>query len=251
MNPFSAHPAGSPWPAPFGLDLEVGPSHPCPYFPGRESSVQAFLCPSMSGAAHQRFLDTGFRRSGRLLYRPACADCRECVPLRVPLASFRPSRSQRRSLRRNADVRVDVGTPALTDEKHALYARYLAARHNGLQSSDREDLRDFLYAPVTETVEMTYRDAEGRLLGVGLCDLTPVALSAVYFYFDPAPEVARRSPGTFSALREIELARTLGRSHYYLGFYVAGCGAMSYKNRFRPCERLDPDGAWRPFGPAE
>jgi arginine-tRNA-protein transferase len=70
------------------------------------------------------------------------------------------------------------------------------------------------------------------------------SLSSVYFYFDPAH--ARRGLGTYGAMREIELARQRGIAHYYLGYWVQPCGAMRYKDEFRPNELLGADGTWRP-----
>ena len=75
------------------------------------------------------------------------------------------------------------------------------------------------------------------------CDVCRSSLSSVYFYYDPAE--ARRGLGTFGALYEIEAARRLGIPHYYLGYWIAGCGTMDYKAGFRPNEVLCPDGVWR------
>ena len=86
---------------------------------------------------------------------------------------------------------------------------------------------------------------DGQLLGVGICDLTPTALSTVYFFFDPAQ--SRRSLGIHSSLVEIEVARSLGLHFYYVGYWVPGCGRMEYKSGFRPAEGLCTDGRWRPL----
>ncbi|HSD29847.1 MAG TPA: arginyltransferase, partial [Vicinamibacteria bacterium] len=93
-----------------------------------------------------------------------------------------------------------------------------------------------------ETVEVTYR-LDGRLLGVGIADVEPLALSAVYCYFDPDEE--RRSLGVFNVLMLIEEGRRRGARYLYLGYHVASCQRMSYKTSFRPCERLEADGRWR------
>ena len=75
--------------------------------------------------------------------------------------------------------------------------------------------------------------------------MLPDGLSTVYYAFEPGE--AKRSLGTFSALKEIELCAALGKSWYYLGFFVPGSRKMSYKTRFRPYQLL-MDGAWRDFG---
>lgn len=196
--------------------------------------------------AYHQFMDAGFRRSGHVLYQPACRDCRACVPLRVPVAGFVPNSSQRRCYRKNADLVVDVGLPAVTEEKLALYNRYNAQWHGGPEMT----LADFgtaFYESCVGTIEFTYRTPQGELLAVGLCDLGPASLSSVYFYFEP--QASRRGLGTFGALWEIHFAAWNAIPFYYLGFWVAGCDAMSYKANFRPHELLALDGKWGP-GPS-
>ena len=97
-----------------------------------------------------------------------------------------------------------------------------------------------LTCPV-ETLEITYRIGR-RIVAVSLADRFDDALSSVYVYFDNRD--AQRSPGTYSALWEIDYARRHGLAYYYLGFYVAGADSMSYKSRFRPHELLGSDGQW-------
>ena len=80
---------------------------------------------------------------------------------------------------------------------------------------------------------MTYY-SEGQLMAVGLIDEMPRSLSSIYFFFDP--EFAHLSPGVFSALCEIELARRLGKEHVYFGYCVPGCQSLTYKALFRPHE---------------
>jgi arginine-tRNA-protein transferase len=227
--------------------------HPCAYLPGRVSESRALWAERMAPAVYHKFMDAGFRRSGKLLYQPVCRGCRACVSIRVPVDQFRPSKSQRRCRRRNEDLAVTVGEPVATDEKYDLYRRYVVDRHHRpAEEEDRGTFERFLYDSPVDTLEFGYRDTSGRLLAVGLCDVSPRSLSSVYFYFDP--DESRRGVGTFGALYEIETAARLGVPHYYLGYWVDGCAAMEYKADFRPAEVLHPDGVWRrmdasPAGP--
>lgn len=220
----------------------AGPPHPCPYLPGRIAVSEAAYFGWLEPAAYQLLMDLGFRRSGRVVYRMACPDCRECMPIRVPVNRFEPSRSQRRVFRRNEDVQVEVDRPRPSDEKWRIYEDYLTRRHDGTMSEDRESFEQFLYEPATETLEMVYR-IDGRIVGVGIVDACPGCLSSVYFYFDPAE--SRRGMGTFGALREIEECRRRGLPYWYAGFYVRDCRRMNYKAGFRPHELLGADGVWR------
>src|SRR5690606_24473828 len=196
------------------LEALIGPhsvplgrhSHDCSYPPRRSAAEAAWLVWQISPPAYHELMDRGFRRSGSILYRAVCSGCRKCVPIRVPVADFKPSRSQRRALSRNQDVRMIVHEPDLTAEKHDVYKRYLRAQHDkSPQGEDMESMRDFLYSSCVASVEIEYRDARDKLLGVSICDVSRRSISSVYHFFDP--DERKRSLGVFSAVKEIELCQ--------------------------------------------
>lgn len=228
------------------LALYRGEPHPCAYLPGRTAQDIFTIRSSLPPGLYENMMDAGFRRSGTIVYRPVCEGCRECVPIRVSVAHFSASRSQRRVQKRNADLRVEVAPPVLTDAKWRLFVDYLRFQHDDTMSRDRADLERFLYRSPTETLEMSYY-AGDLLVAAGIVDVCPTALSSVYFYFDPRE--ARRSLGIFSALCEIEECRRRGRSYWYIGYYVRECSRMNYKAQFQPHELLSVNGAWHEVPP--
>lgn len=223
--------------------LHISVPHPCPYLPNRESTSLFQLTKSLPPATYQRLMDSGFRRSGQMVYRPICTTCTECRPIRVPVATFEPSRSQWRAVKRNRHVDVEIDAPYPTDEKWRVYKAYLDFQHDESMAQDREDFERFLYRSPTTTLEMTYR-LNGRVVGVGIVDLCPNCLSSVYFYFDPSE--ARRSLGVFSAVREIEECARRGLPYWYAGYFIRECQRMNYKAQYRPYELLGTDGVWKP-----
>lgn len=224
------------------VELPPTPPHPCSYLPGLLASERAFRADTLDPEAYHELMDRGFRRSGSTFYAMACADCRRCVPIRVPVAEFAPSRSQRRAQRRNQDVRVHIGRPEFTAATWDLYRRYGQAQHGKRDEDDSpEGLRDSLYAPVVDTYEVTYRLGD-RAIGKSLLDVCSRSVSAVYHFYDP--DHARRSIGVFSVLAEIAWTRQIGVPHYYLGFWIEGAKTMQYKADYRPHELLI-DGTWR------
>ncbi len=233
-------------PPPIRLSLVATGEHTCPYLPNRNSSNRAFWAEEIPPAIYQSFMDAGFRRSGKVVYQPICRGCRQCLSIRVPVALFEASKSQRRAWRKNADLVVTSGPAEADQERFALYRKYVTQWH-GKSSGDEEETYQsfvsFLYESPVETVEYQYRDATGRLLGVGICDVSDKSLSSVYFYHDPAE--SHRSLGTFSALYEIAECQKQARAYYYLGYWVDGCATMAYKESYRPHEVLEADGVWR------
>ena len=180
------------------------------------------------------------RRSGGHVYRPHCRDCMRCIPVRVPVADFRTSRSQRRCLDANADLQLTLET-RLGDEHYALYRSYLLGRHadGGMDPYDRQAFHTFLECPWAPVHFWCFRE-RGRLLSVAVVDHLPLALSAVYTFFDP--EESSRSLGTLAVLHQIRHAQARGLPHVYLGYWVPESRKMAYKHRFRPLETLTPRG---------
>ena len=150
----------------------------------------------------------------------------------------------RRVWRRNADLRVDESKPVATDEKYALFCRYLDAQHDNTMSRTSETFNDFLYDSPIDTTEFRYQLGE-RLIGVSIVDRWDGGMSSVYMFFDP--DFASRSLGTYSILWEIEYCRRRGLPYYFLGYFVAGSKTMSYKSRFRPNEILVGPDRWITF----
>jgi arginyl-tRNA--protein-N-Asp/Glu arginylyltransferase len=249
-----------PLPPPVAVPLTVMPEHACPYFPDRVARYRAIRADAIDPAIYHGFMDANFRRSGTVLYQPVCRACSDCVQIRVPVALFAPRKSQRRCWRANADLAVNVGRPTLTDEKFDLYRRYVLQWHgrdggavSGVDpdGDDGEptiaDLSRFLYESPTDTLEFTYCDRAGRLVAVGICDVSVASLSSVYFFFDP--DESRRGLGCFGALWEINWAARNGVPHYYLGYWIKRCRKMDYKLTYRPAELLGADGKWHEAPP--
>jgi arginine-tRNA-protein transferase len=221
--------------------LEPGEPFECPYLPDRQARHLTLVPRPLAPGLYHSFMDLNFRRMGPLFYRPQCDACRECRMLRVLVDPFQPSRSQRRCLARNVDLRVEAGPPQPTADKHDLYQRYLDGRHDGKMDGSAEEFHGFLYNSAIETLEVLYWRGD-RLVGVGITDVEPEAMSAVYCYFDP--QEADRSLGVFNVLWTIGECRRRGIQHLYLGYYVRDCRKMSYKADYRPCELLAADGRW-------
>ncbi|HJZ58516.1 MAG TPA: arginyltransferase [Gemmataceae bacterium] len=228
----------------------VSPPGRCGYLPDRVWQLHYEVVGQITAAEYMDRLRRGWRRFGYSMFRPQCPSCRMCQPLRVPLATFRPDRSQRRAWKANhGEVRITVGSPSVSPTKLDLYDKFHQFQHEakGWPSHDGEAIADYIESFVDNpfpTQEWCYHLGE-RLVGVGYVDQLPEGLSAIYFYHDP--DERSRSLGTFNVLSVLAAAREQGLPHVYLGYYVEGCRSLEYKGRFRPNEVLRPDGTWGPF----
>lgn len=215
--------------------------HACSYLPGREATT-LFLDPEETPAAgvYDALTLQGFRRSGRHLYRPHCENCSACRSARIPVADFHPGRTQRKILRRNADIQTRLLSARWVPQHYALYAAYIRARHadGEMYPPSREQYQTFLTLdqPYAQLLEMTLDE---RLVGVAVFDQLDHGLSAIYTFFDVDPQLDRRSLGTFAILKLVELAQRRGLPHVYLGYWIEQCRKMRYKKAFSPLEVLD------------
>ncbi|MEW6282267.1 MAG: arginyltransferase [Candidatus Eremiobacterota bacterium] len=213
---------------------------PCPYLPKRRWRTLSLYVQQLDPEDLERMLEQGFRRCANSCYINVCEGCSECIPIRVPVAGFAPSRTQRGVWRKNQDVELSIVEARYTDEGYRLYADYVERKFFRARPSE-EDYCGFLVENLGCTSHFEYR-LEGRLVGLGVVDVTPRAANSVYFAYDVG--AGARRLGTYSMLREIEFCRSTGRDFLYMGFYVRDCRAMRYKAAFGPHEILVKDRGW-------
>ncbi|PTD21206.1 arginyltransferase [Sphingomonas fennica] len=221
---------------------------PCPYLPGKtERKVFTELSGPHAAELNDALGRIGFRRSQNVAYRPSCTDCAACVSVRVVAAEFRPNASQRKLMRRNADLSVTACKPWTTEEQFDLLRRYLAARHpgGGMAEMDELDFADMVEQTPVSTYVVEYRDPAGRLVGACLSDHQADGLSMIYSFYE-AESTDRPGLGTFIILDHIQRAAEAGLPYVYLGYWVKDSPRMQYKVRFQPLERLG-SGGWTRF----
>ena len=219
----------------------------CPYLPGRSARMPLRRpLESLQPAAFDARLAAGDRRTGAFLYNTHCENCTACEAIRVPVADFRMSRSQRRVWRKGqTHITTTTGPPLVTPDRVALFNRHRFER--GLAKHERAidsfSYEHFLVDSCCETRELRYFD-DGRLVGIAICDIGHSATSAVYTFFDP--EYREVSIGVYSVLKQLEVCREENKQWLYLGYYVAESPHMKYKANYLPHERRI-SGCWQRF----
>ena len=223
----------------------VAPPVPCPYLEDRTFVQEYFYAYDLSPGDYGDLLRQGWRRFGFFFFRPACPECRACIPLRVHTGDFRPTKSQKRAARRNRETSFRVTEPTWTEAAWRIYRRHSELKFG--RTPVEEDFRSTFFTPAVPAFQTHYY-LDGQAAGIGFLDGADDGLSSVYFAYDP--DVERRSLGTWSIMREIELAGDMGLTWYYLGYWIADCSRMAYQGRFGPHQILDWEtGAWRSVSP--
>ena len=212
-----------------------------------------FTSSDVAPADMDRLLAGGWRHFGTYFFRYSIAYHRNryrlVIPLRIRMSRFELSKSLRRVIRKNADLKAVVRPTVLDEEKECLFERHSRRFVTGRP----ESLVHFL-DPNAATVpcpgkEICVYSGAGELLAASFFDDAEESISAVYAMFDPRE--SRRSLGIYTLMLESEFARETGKRFHYLGYAYAGRSFYDYKKRFTGTERYDWRGGWTEYRPLD
>lgn len=170
-------------------------------------------------------------------------EIRQVLPLRVRLRDFQLSKSQTRVLKRNSNIDVTIGTPAISKKVTALFERHKQRFADHVPESIYTFISRHSRIP-TELFQLTAK-RNGEIVAVSFFDRGVESVSAIYACFDPAEE--KLSLGVFTMLKVIEWAMSQQMLYYYPGYAYVGPSFYDYKKRFAALESYDWSGEWRAY----
>ncbi len=208
----------------------------CSYLDAHEQTLHYKVIDNCSKECNHTLIEMGYRRFGKMYFRPICPTCDECKSIKIDVENFTWSKSKRRILRRAKDIEIIIQPPTVTKQhielfrKYHLYKsekngwEYYEPTYNGYYSSFVDGAYDYGY----EVLYFT----ENKLIGVDLIDILPDGISSIYFYYDP--DYGYYNLGKLSLYYQIIMAKERGLSWIYLGYYVKDCPSLAYKAHYKP-----------------
>lgn len=217
--------------------LGISKDFPCNYLPEKEERLLIAIDPRLQNSEKYSWLmSQGFRRSGDQIYRPHCQACQACNSLRVMVDEFYPSKSQKRSIKRNDHLEIKT-SQCVQDSYYPLYESYINTLHSdgSMFPATYEQYKSFLSCNISEQLFIELWDKE-KLVAVAVTDVLENALSAVYTFYDP--QLRKNGLGVFCILSQLKIAATFKKEFLYLGYQIDDCQKMNYKNKYFPYQRL-------------
>jgi len=223
---------------------------PCSYLPNEEERLLIAVDERLqNNQSYTNLMAEGFRRSSNQSYRPHCPACNKCHSLRILVNQFKPSKSQKRTLKRNQHF-IRKSSTTLQDNYYPLYEQYINNCHqdSSMYPANNEQFHSFLSNTLAEQVFIeTWHETQcdthvsKKLICVAIMDILKNGLSAVYTFYHP--DYRASGLGVYSILTQIEYCQQLTLPYLYLGYQIDDCQKMNYKNRYFPHE-IHIDSQW-------
>ena len=122
------------------IQFYVTAPYPCGYLPDQlAQSLIAAPQHLVNAYQYSGLIQQGFRRSGKFVYRPHCENCQACISVRLPIADFQASRSQKRAFKQHQSLEVSISRLNFEEAQFALYQAYQAARHQETEDNTKEE----------------------------------------------------------------------------------------------------------------
>lgn len=208
----------------------------CPYLDDLEQNTHYLYIPNTTHKESQDYIERGYRRFGKMYFRPECKECSECQSIKIDVQNYIFSKSEKRVLKKMKDLEVFIQKPSLSQEHINLFNKY----HLHMQEK-----KDWKYS---KTSPSYYYDSfvdghndfgfevlyfyKNTLIGVDLIDIYDDGISSIYFYYDP--DFSSMSLGKLSLLYQIKIAMQNNKDWIYLGYYVKNCNSLNYKANYKP-----------------
>jgi len=208
----------------------------CSYLDNKEQTTYYKVIEECTSSHCQDLIERGFRRFGKMYFRPVCSTCQECQSIKIDVENFIFSKSMRRVIKKSSFIKSYIQRPTLSMEHLELFEKYHLFMRDKKgweynETTQQGYYNSFINGHNEFGYEVLYFDGN-RLIGVDLIDILEDGISSIYFYYDP--DYYKYSLGKLSLYNQIKYAKKSNKKWIYLGYYVEDCPSLSYKSEYKP-----------------
>lgn len=212
----------------------------CSYLDNKEQTTHYKIINNCSAQTTQELVERGYRRFGKMYFRPICADCQECQSIKIDVENYSFSKSEKRVLKKVNNLEIRMQTPTLSQNHLNLfdkYHRFMEEKKNwNFQNVTGDHYYNSFVTGHAEYGKEVLYFYEEKLIAVDLIDILEDGISSIYFYYDPS--YSHLSLGKLSLLLQIQYAKEVKKQWIYLGYYVEDCPSLNYKANYKPYTTL-------------
>jgi len=213
----------------------------CSYLENKEQIMHYKVIENCTIDENQELIERGFRRFGKMYFRPICQGCDECKSIKIDVVNYTFSKSARRIIKKAKEIRSYIQKPSLSHEHLEIFDKYHRYMHQKKDWEYNKTSADHYYGSFVNGYEEFGYEVlyffQDRLIAVDLIDILDEGISSIYFYYDP--EFASYSLGKLSLYNQIKYAQNSSKKWIYLGYYVKECPSLSYKAEYKPYLTLE------------
>jgi len=208
----------------------------CSYLADKEQKMHYKVIDNCSAQITQELIERGYRRFGKMYFRPVCESCQECQSIKIDVLNYCFSKSEKRVIKKAKEIEVYTQKPTLSQEHLKLFESYHLHMKSKKDWNYQKTSAEHYYSSFVDGHEDFGYEIlyffEDKLIGVDLIDILDDGISSIYFYYDP--DYSHFSLGKLSLLQQISLAKETNKKWIYLGYYVEECPSLNYKAKYKP-----------------
>ena len=213
----------------------------CSYLNDKRQTTHYKIIDNCTAQSSQNLIERGFRRFGKMYFRPICEGCNECQSIKIDVDNYTFSKSARRVIKKANHIKSYIQKPTLSYEHLEIFEKYHLHMHHKKEWDYNETTAEHYHNSFVVGHEEFGHEIlyfyENRLIGVDLIDILEDGISSIYFYYDP--DFSHLSLGKLSLYKQIQLAKKENKKWIYLGYYVEDCPSLSYKAEYKPFLTLE------------
>lgn len=207
---------------------------------------------SLKGEQLDEYLDKGWFRMGQTIFTTNFLKFNgllySVIWLRIDLLSFKPSKTQQKLQKLNANFSVEIKPSiALSPEHLILFNKYKNYVPFDAAPSLTQLLYDDKFRNVFDSYEVNIYDDE-KLIACGIFDLGRDASTGITCFYDP--DYQKHSLGKYLMFLKMDFSKNQGMSYFYPGYFAPDYPMFNYKlDLAKPfLEFLDlSTNLWKPY----